>query len=75
MDTEFLSCSGHPPGGLGRGHGVALAVVCDVPVLTLGAAEIAPGGKKEMRIRVLSKKRTIQIVEEGGTLVEEERRD
>ena len=34
--------------------------------------ELAPGDKKEMVIRVLPRKRTIQIIEEGETLIEEE---
>jgi hypothetical protein len=34
--------------------------------------ELAPGEKKEMEIRVLPRKRTIQIIEEGETLIEEE---
>lgn len=34
--------------------------------------ELAPGEKKEMLIRVLPKKRTIRIIEEGETLIEEE---
>lgn len=34
--------------------------------------ELTPGERKEMLIRVLPKKRTIQIIEQGGTLIEEE---
>ena len=34
--------------------------------------ELAPGEKKEMLIRVLPRKRTIQVIEEGGILIEEE---
>ena len=34
--------------------------------------ELAPGEKKEMLIRVLPKKRTIRIIEEGETVIEEE---
>jgi len=34
--------------------------------------ELAAGDKKEMLIRVLPRKRTIQVIEEGGTLIEEE---
>jgi len=34
--------------------------------------ELAPGEKKEMLIRVLPRKRTIQVIEEGETLIEEE---
>lgn len=33
--------------------------------------ELAPGDKKEMLIRVLPRKRNIQLIEEGGTLIEE----
>ena len=33
--------------------------------------ELAPGEKKEMLIRVLPRERTIQIIEEGGTVLEE----
>ena len=36
--------------------------------------ELAPGEKKEMLIRVLPRKRTIQIIKEGETLLEEENR-
>ena len=34
--------------------------------------ELAPGEKKEMLIRGLPRKRTIRIIEQGGTLIEEE---
>lgn len=34
--------------------------------------ELAPGEKKEMLIRVLPRKRTVRIIEEGETLIEEE---
>ena len=34
--------------------------------------ELAPGEKKEILIRVLPRKRTIQMIEEGETLIEEE---
>ena len=34
--------------------------------------ELAPGDKKELLVRVLPRKRTIQVIEEGGTLIEEE---
>jgi len=34
--------------------------------------ELAPGEKKEILIRVLPRKRTIRIIEEGETLIEEE---
>lgn len=34
--------------------------------------ELAPGERKEMLIRVLPKKRTIRIIEQGETLIEEE---
>lgn len=35
-------------------------------------SELAPGEKKEMLIRILPRKRTIRIIEEGETLIEEE---
>jgi len=34
--------------------------------------ELAPGEKKEMLVRVLPRKRTIQVIKEGGALIEEE---
>ncbi len=36
--------------------------------------ELAPGEKKEMLIRILPRKRAIQIIEEGETLIEEEKK-